>query len=396
MIPKIDIVGSFFAQRLTRQVRELYSTTLILDLAVSMIAIFEPAFLYLYFSKFFSLTATLQCVALFYLAVYLVYFFLMPVGAKFARRFGYENSIAIASIFQIIFYLSLFSINLFPPAIFLASVFYGVAKTFFWPAYHSNFAKFSSTGEQGRQLSNLYALESIVFISGPLLGGLILNFFGFKVLFVVVSILLLASNIPMLITKEVFDPKTYSYLDSFRRLWQGVKDRRVFSYLGFGEEWIALTMWPIFMFLTAKDFLGLGIISSSSIFVTTLVILFVGRLADKNNKITILRWGAIFYFFSWLLKILARTATGIVMLDIYSRISKNFIALPLTAGLYDDAQQASTMDTVMFFEMSLVIGKIVAILACLLVLFVSTPGWNSMFILAGLFTLFYLLFNRKK
>jgi hypothetical protein len=150
------------------------------------------------------------------------------------------------------------------------------------------------------------------------------------------------------------------------------------------------------MFLLANDYLGLGIISAVSIFVTTIVLLFVGRMTDKGNKTLILRWGSIFYFFSWLLKVLARTAIGVTLLDIYSRVAKNFIAVPLTAGLYGDAHQSSAMDKVIFFEMSLVIGKISAILACLAILLVASPGWNSMFITAGIFTLFYLLFNKKR
>lgn len=396
MIPKNDVVGSFFANRLTRQIRELYSATLILDLATAMISIFEPVFVFVYFNKYYTLATALQYMALFYLAVYVLYFFWMPLGAKFAKRFGYENSIALASIFQIIFYFSLFAVNRSPWAIIVAVIFYGIAKTFYWPAYHVNFAKNCSMEERGREISNLAALQSFVFVVGPLIGGLILEYYGFKVLFIVVSILILASNIPMLVTKEVFEVKGYSYFSAYRRLWQGIKDGRVLAFFGFGEEWIVLNIWPIFIFLTAKDYLGLGVISAVSIFITTLVVLFVGRMADRGNKILILRWGSIFYFFSWLLKVLARTALGVTLLDVYSRVAKNFIAVPLTASLYGDAHHSSAMDKVIFFEMSLVLGKIMAILACIVALYFFDPGWNSMFILAGVFTLFYLLFNKKR
>lgn len=390
-----NIVNSLLAHRLTRQVRELYTATLILNFAVAMVSIFEPVFLYVFFSKFYPLKGALEQVTLFYLGVYVIYLFIVPLGAKFAKRYGYESSIALASIFQIALYFLLFGMNRFYPAVILAIIIYAIAKAFYWPAYHSNFAKFSSQGEQGRELSNLYILEAFVFIAGPLLGGLILQFYGFKVLFLVVSVLILVSNIPMLITKEQFDPHPFAYRDAFKRLFSKNTGKKFLAHMGYGEEWIILNMWPIFMFLVASDYLGLGLISAISVFLSTAVLLFVGRWTDKSDKNVVLRYGTIFYFFSWLFKVLVRNPFGVASVDIFSRVAKNSIALPITADLYQEAQQGSVMNSIVFFEMSLVIGKIVAMLLCLLLLQIFTPGWNAMFILGAVMSLFYLFFKAR-
>jgi MFS family permease len=386
-------ITSLFAKRLTRQIRELYSATLIMDLAVSMVAIFEPVFLYVFFSRTLPLKETLECVIYFYLALYVLYFFLVPVGAKFARHFGYENSIALASLFQIMLYFSLFAMNQFPWAAAAAVVVYAIAKCLYWPAFHANFARFSADGEQGREISNLYALESFIYIIGPLVGGLILETFGFKVLFIAVSILMLASNIPMLITKEVFEPKYFPYFKTYKSFFKKENRKKFFAHWGYGEELIVLVLWPIFMYLAANDFLGLGIISAISVLVTTMILLFIGRWTDKRSKNKLLKFGVVLYFFSWLFKILTRSYLGIILLDIYSRVSKNTVAIPITAGLYQNAQHGSVMEEVVFFETALVTGKIVAMLLSLVVLQLFVPGWNSLFILGAFFTLFYLLFN---
>ncbi|MFA5020784.1 MAG: MFS transporter, partial [Patescibacteria group bacterium] len=346
-------LASFFANRLTRQVRELWASTLIMDLAVSMVAIFEPVFLYLLFSRYYPLSAALMLVCLFYLAIYAAYLFAIPLGAKFARRFGYENSIAVASVFFILIYFSLFAARTWPVFIAVAIIAYVAQKTFYWPAFHSNFARFSAAGERGREISNLWALESAIYIIGPLIGGLAIEFYGFKALFVLVSILMLASNIPMLITRENFEPKKFAYWPAFRRLFDRDNRRRLSAHLGFGEEWIALVIWPIFMYLVARDFLGLGLISASSTFFATVIILFIGRWTDKNDKARVLRFGSILYFFSWLFKILARAASGVILVDVYSRVAKSTIALPITADIYDNAKRGSVMETIVFFEMSL-------------------------------------------
>ncbi|HLD28470.1 MAG TPA: hypothetical protein VJB67_02560, partial [Patescibacteria group bacterium] len=106
----------------------------------------------------------------------------------------------------------------------------------------------------------------------------------------------------------------------------------------------------------------------------------------------ILRSGTISYFMTWLLRILARSVMGIFLVDVFSRITKQSIAIPMIATTYENAQDTSVMKTVLFFEMSLVVGKIVAILLSLVLLEIFVPGWNAMFFLAGAMTLLYLLF----
>ncbi len=389
----LGLFGFLFSKNLSRQVRELYASTLILDLAVSMVAIFEPVFLYVFFSQNNDLKGTLESVFLFYLALYVVYFFLLPLGAKFAKWFGYENGIALSTIFHIGFYLSLFAINSFYPAIFLAIIFYALSKSFYWPAYHANFARFSSIGEQGRQICNLYALESVIFITGPIIGGLVLQFFDFKVLFVMASILILASSIPMLITKEEFDPKDFDYWGSFRNLFNKDNRKSFFAYCAYGEEWIAVVIWPIFMYLIVSNYLGLGIVSAISVFLSTTLLLFIGRLTDSFNKIKILRLGVILYFFSWLFRILTRGYLGIISVNIYSRLSRNIVSVPIIAQLYHNAQSSSVMGSIVFFELALIFGKILAMVLALLLIQIFTPGWNSLFVLGGLFTLLYLFFK---
>ena len=277
----------------------------------------------------------------------------------------------------------------------LAVLPYVFAKMFYWPAYHANFARFSLEEEQGREISNLWAISSLVTIIAPLLGGIIIEFWGFKVLFFISSLLILFSNLPMLATKEIFEPSDFSLINAFKNLFNQEKRRDFWSIFGFGEEFIVLVLWPIFMFLTISNFLGLGIISAVSILISTIVLLLVGNLTDKKDPKPLFVFGVISYFFSWLIKILARNSLGVLVVDAYSRISKNISSVPLMAKLYKQAHNGSVMSTVAFFEMSLVIGKITAIIICLLLLQIFAPGWNAIFIAGAIYTLFYLLFKIK-
>ena len=106
-----NLLSSFLAYRLTPQVKELYSSTLILNLALYMVLIFEPVFLYTIFITVQPLSVTLEIILYFYLAVYVLYFLVLPWGAKFAQRFGYEHSIAVGSFFTALFYFCFWGIR---------------------------------------------------------------------------------------------------------------------------------------------------------------------------------------------------------------------------------------------------------------------------------------------
>lgn len=391
----INLTQSLIVSDLSRQVRELYSATIILNFAISMISIFEPVFIFNLFYLKGGMKESLEAVLFFYLGVYFIYIFAIPLGARFVKKYGYENSIAVSSIFQIIFYFFLFtsegSLLFLLPAI----IAYVLAKMFYWPAYHGNFAHFSANSKRGREISNLWALNSLVTVIAPLLGGVVIKFFGFKVLFLIASLLILISNIPMLVTKEKFESQNFSFFQAFKTLFSKKNRREFWGIFGFGEEFIVLILWPIFMFLTIRDFLGLGAISAFSILISIIVLLFVGHWTDKNDKKPLFIFGAISHVFSWIMRIMARNGLGILIVDSYSHISREIILVPLMSSVYTRAHNGSIMSTIVFFEMALVVGKLTAIIICLLILQIFSPGWNAIFITGIAFTLFYLLFKIK-
>lgn len=375
-------VPGYFAHRLTRQVKELYASVAIMDLAMAAVMIFEP--IYLYIQGF-----SLQKILLFYIAVYIIYFFILPLGAKFARRFGYEKSILFSSPFLIFYYLSLFAIPYSGAFVYSAILMLALNKTFYWPGYHSDFARFSTQEERGREVSNLIILSSLVYIIGPLAGGIILTWLGFKTLFVVVSALILASNIPLLSTKEVFTPIPFSYKKAYRRLVRKENRRKFLAYLGFGEELIVLVIWPVFIYVVIKNFFSIGAIVAIATLITTIVVLYIGRVTDKKSKHSILRTGTFIYSLVWFLRLFVTSGLHVFFVDTLSRLSKNIIYVPLTTITYERAAKNSVMKSIIFFEMSLIVGKLISAFLVLGLSLLFPPGWGPAFVVAGLMTLLY-------
>jgi MFS family permease len=196
MIHKAHHLLSFFPRRLRPEIKELYLSSIILNFGLALIFIFEPIYL-------FNLGYSLQQIMLFWVIIYFLYVLVLPLGGKISEKFGYEHTIFLGTAFWILLYLSMYLIEqhrfLFYHAFDLC-----FAKFTYWPAYHANFAKYSNDAERGREVGGLTILTSLTYVIGPAIGGLILQQWGFHILFIVVAAVLLLSNIPMLLTKEVF------------------------------------------------------------------------------------------------------------------------------------------------------------------------------------------------
>ncbi|MBU1075302.1 MFS transporter [Patescibacteria group bacterium] len=379
-------VPSFFPHHITRQIKELYWSRAIMDFAVASVSLFEPIYIY-------TLGYSLKVILLFYIEVYIVYFIILPLGAKYANKFGYEHSMTLSTIFLVGYYLALYAIGTSAVFLVIAPLFFAINKSLYWTGYHADFAKFSSGKERGKEIGEMDAIDSLVYIVGPLVGGAILAIWNFNVLFIIAAVLILASSIPLLTTKEKFKMLDFSYQDAYQRLFSKKNRRKLFAYIGFGEELIVMVVWPVFIYVVVTNFFSVGMVVALATFTTTFATLYIGKLTDKRSKRGIVRFGSISSTFIWLIRLIATAGWHIFLIDSLSRITKKTIAVPLMAMTYDRAQKHNVMKSIVNFELALVIGKLLAAFIILILLFIFPASWGFAiaFIIGGSMTLLYVL-----
>ena len=384
---------TFLPHRMKRQIRELFIATTMVNFALAMVTLFEPIYLY-------KIGYSLHFIMLFYIITYVLYFVIMPLGAKFAKWKGYENGLLIGTFLYIVFYIGLFFIADYPILFYIVPVIFALQKMFYWPAYHADFARFSNNIEAGREISAITVTSSLVYIIGPAMAGFIIFVWGYGVLFTVASLLFLLSNVFTLMTIEKFEPSEFSYGYTYKNLFSRENRKSFLAYTGFGEELVVMVVWPIFISIIIVNVLDLGIIIALATLITTLIVFYIGKFSDVYNKRYILRLGSAFYSLAWFIRIFITNTIGIFFIDTMSKLGKNVIAVPLTAITYEEAKEVKSdhhkhiMSRIVFFEMSLVVGKIVALLLVFLItLLISDEvfAFRITFVLAGAMSLLYLL-----
>jgi MFS family permease len=376
-------LSHYFALHPSEEVKEMFMATALRSFAVAAVGVFEPIYLY-------QLGISIKGILLFFIAHYIGYFFLAPLGGRLCRKHGYEHTILFSSPFLIIYYLMLFAIPFHQAFIGAAVVALVIYKILYWPGYHANFATWMNSDEAGREVSNRLAITALASAIAPFIGALVIVAGGFGALFIGVSVLILLSNLPLLKTPEIFMPSEFSYSKAFNRFVQHFGRSRFWAMFGFGEQLVAMVLWPIFIVIMIPSLLSVGALVSLAKFVNVLVTLYVGRLSDEDRKDNVLHSGSIFTAASWLLRPFITGPLGVFLIDSYYRVSRNMIIVPYFSYMYHDAKNGGVMGSIVFNEMALALGKASMAAAALLVFWlVPDLAWTIIFIIAAAMTALY-------
>jgi len=363
---------------INRELSELYATMAIKGFALSLIGIFIPIFL---LERGFSITE----VGSFYIiqSAFMIIFSLF--AAKFIERYGVKHSIFASIPLLILFYYLLDGVNVGDKLFYVLPLITALSSSFFWIAFHIDFSKFSRNKHRGEELGFLESLLVFLGMLAPFLGGLILTFYNFKILFMITIILIIISVIPLLFSKEVHEIKKFSFRDM-------VKMRRnkmfsVFFVSGF-TDMAASLLWPIFIFKIVYSFVSLGaLISIGDVFLGVFLLL-VGRLTDTGRRNRIFKSGIFLRSISLGTRIFAKKAFHIALFNILAGISYAMIEIPFMSRVYDKATKTNITNLFVLREFVINLGRI-----ALISVFLMTGSFVIAFMISGVLIWVYLLFK---
>lgn len=372
----------YFTYHLEREVKDLYVAAGIADVALAAMLIFEPIYMYQ------ALGLSVPEILIFFAAVYAWYIVCIPLGGIVTARLGYRRAMVFSIPFQLGYWAALWFAGDYPMLLWVAPLLYALEKSFYWPAFHAIMARFANRGQVGREFSVLTAIIQGAHIIGPLLGGIIAQLSGGQNLLLVAGIVYALSLIPLLMHKEQFQERAFSMKHVFS-LYR-TKFKHSMGYWGFGEELLALTVWPIFVYLAFEGYQDTGIMITIASVISGVISLYIGKLTDGHAKLSLLKLGTVITSLGWFVRPLLPGTKGILASDTSARVGKNVYFIPLSTLTYERAESRDILPYIVFFEQSLSAGKLVtALLAA--ALFALTGSFWVLFILAGLITLLYLL-----
>jgi MFS family permease len=370
---------------LNRDVTKLYMAILIRNLGLGMISMFEAIYILLYFEK--SIPFTL----LYFAAVFGLYGIMAPLGGMFMAKFGAKKSILFSYVFYISYYVFLFFLDVSPLFMLLAIIAGALSMMFFWPAFHTDFVRFSSKQQRGKESGRVNVAMLLPAILAPAVGGIIIAYFGFPVLFLVVGVVLFASAIPLFYSKEHIEMYTDSYTGAFKRVFKRENFKTSVGLLSQGVELgVHLYIWPLFLFSIAISFAQIGGIAAFALVASSMFMLYAGRLSDTQERSWVLNLGGLWTAIAWILKYFVTTPFSAMLAQAIYQVSRAAARVPFWAYFYEKAaaKEEEADEFIIYHEMlvNMGMGVVFSILAGVFLLFPSLP-LQAIFLMAALLAL---------
>lgn len=354
----------------------LLFTIVLRRLAVNLLALFSPLFVFQILTKSGQLISrSLLLTTIYFLIFYSVKIIFFPLAEKISFKLGFKWIIFL-SVFPFLFYIiflilaSRSSFYLLPGAFFG-----GFQAAFFWFGYHGLFIKFSNESQFGLQAGLFQFSSLLALVFSPLIGAFFILNFGFGALFFLIFCLALLSAVIILISPLI---KPYNKA-SFRKTFFLFKThpRVLFAYLGWGgEATLYSSFWPIFLILIFSDISAYSQLITASILLAALMCFSIGKMVDKMKSKKIIRWGVFLGSFSWLLRIFSYWPLPIILVDGFYRLSEQMFTIPLDVFSYRKAREGGTSQALFFREFALNLGAVLFLLIAALIFWLNFPLWS--------------------
>ena len=362
----------------------LYFTQSLRTFAISLLSLFTGIYIY-------KTLGSLTFVFLFYLLFHVIKLLTLFLAEELSLRKGLKGQIWLGLIFLISGFSFLFFSARQPFLVFPAAIFWGVATSFYWFGRHGLMAKLVQNGHYGQALGNQVIFSLAPVLLGPILGGVLINFFGYGALFAV-SLFFIVLSLFTLRTA----PEQKTHIDTspveILRLFKTHK-RMFLAY--FGDSAAAVTYsvgFPLYLFFILERELSIGEFFSLALVLVAVLNFLIGKTVDSRGKRGLVSFGSVFSFLIWIARVVAKEVNFLFFLDVSDKVVEKMTSIPLEVLTYEKALDGgSTGRAILFREMAIEMG---AIFVCLM--FLLLRNLRLSFALAAILTLFPLLLVKRK
>lgn len=368
---------------LKRNLTQLFLSLAIRSLAMGMVVIFEPIYIYLIFQK------SISPVLLYFGAAHGIYGLLAVYGGKAIAKFGVRNCIFVSHLLFFNYFLALYLLSNYPRLLILALIFKALGMTFFWPAFHTDFVRFSQRKRRGIEVGELEVVRVVPVIIAPMIGGWVVTTFDYSVLFVIVLILLLVSILPLFLAQETHEIYTDSYEKAWLRIFEKENKRNSIALAATGIEiGINRYLWPIFLAFLAIPSLEIGGLSSFALGVSILFTLYIGKITDTARRFNLLNLGAFLTSLAWFLKYFVKTTFDAFLTQSLYQLFRTSATIPFSAIFYEKAalKKEEADEFIIYREIVLNLSRFF-FFTFLAVLFLFTSQINLAFIFGAIISL---------
>lgn len=327
------------------ELTELYISNMLRTFAVSVLMVFVPFYLY-------QLGYPVYLIFVFF-AFYFSGRLITDIGAAyFIARFGPKHSMVVGCVLQITVAAMLMSLGDHHWPFWLIGPLFGASASFFYVAYHVEFSKIRHAQHSGKEIGNMQIFQQIAAIAGPLVGGAAGSLLGPQYIFIIASVVLLASLWPLFRSAEPVQLRQKLYFNAIP-FKQTARD--YLSYVGLGiENTLCINLWPLYVSLfalTGSIYAQLGALTSFSVLASIGSAHIIGKYIDANNARPLLRFSSILNALVYVVRPFVHSLWPALATNITNEIVTTGYRLPFLKGYYARPEELPGLRIVYFASM---------------------------------------------
>lgn len=343
----MQLFKHFFESAMNRELSELYATHALRAFASAMILIFVPIYLFQLQYSIFQIIYFFLLSEAFVLVFYLI-------TSLLSKKIPLKHMIAISVPLYIVFLLMLNTFDSINWGLELLALFAGASEAFYWLAFHLDFSQNSLQNFRGREVGLLQTATIGITLLAPIVGGTIVVLLGFHWLYVIGITLIIASVIPLFLSKEIYDEPKFSLKDSLN-----FPAKEALMHFAWGARTTAeLVFWPLFVFIILDSAFGLGLITTIGALFSALATLWAGKITDSLKRNIMISIAAIIESVSWFARIIANSLLAFIGLAVISGAAFTSIDVPYRAFFYDQTNKTKRAEYIIFREIWLFAGRL--------------------------------------
>ncbi len=317
------------------ELSELYTSEFLRSLAMSLIGIFVPIYLY---KLGYSLTDIF--------GMQVIWAAIRPplsyMAAKSVAIFGPKHTMVLASIVQIVYLATLMSMQSAQWPLALLAVLGSLSYTLFNIAIQVDFSKVKHTEHGGKELGFLTIFERFGAAVGPLVGGAIATFvFPQATIFIAIVVMAL-SLVPLFLTAEPTRTNQFITLKGFP--WKRHKHDFIAATFFGVENVVSIVVWPLFISIvlfTSNTYAIVGLLTSVGTAMALLTFYLIGKLIDDKKGGLLLKVGVFVNSIMHILRIFVTTPIQALLVSIVNEPVTASYRMPFAKGLYDAADSVT-------------------------------------------------------